>query len=222
MQVLEDRVPFRPAEMVDLADGVPDIPLALHAPGRKQRGGQIGDRPVHGLIELAARRAVMLLLDPVHAQHQPAHAVVLVGAQHAVGELHRFLDLAADDQREKGAIEQVGVLGVVLERVAVIVGGRHGVAHLAGMSGGEITAGTRHLGLVGGRMGLGVKLDRRRRENRGKRGAGDAPGEARRDHWHAPMGRMTAGPRYAAEFRPRMAFLRRPRKNGAREPPYFA
>jgi hypothetical protein len=62
---------------------------------------------------------------------------------------------------------------------------------------------------------LSGEFDRRAYQKRSKRGAGNAPGEARGNHWQcsngADGGAVTA---HAAEVVSRMAFLRRRCKNG--------
>ncbi len=157
-------------------------PAPYMRPGREQRRGQIGDRAADRLRQVAARRGILLVLERVHAEHQPGDAVVLVGLHDALGKFHRFVDVAVDQQRQEGAVEQFAVFRIAPERGAVIGGGRGGVALLAGMAGGEITARGRHAGKVRRGRRLRGKLDRRRHQECGKRGAGGAPGEARKSH----------------------------------------
>ena len=140
MQVLEDRVPVRAGKLVDRRHGALGVAGAIHGPGREQRRGQIGDRPADRLRQVAARGGILLALERLHADHQPGDAIVLVGLHDALGKFHRFVDIAVDQQRQEGAVEQLAVFRVALERRAVIGGGRRRVALLAGVAGGEITA----------------------------------------------------------------------------------
>ena len=59
--------------------------------------------------QIAARGGILLLLERVHAEHQPRDAIGLVGLRDALGELHRFVDIAVDQQRQEGAVEQFAV-----------------------------------------------------------------------------------------------------------------
>ena len=90
MQVLEDRVPVRPGELVDRRHRGLGVAGAIQRPGREQRRGQIGDRAAHRLRQSAARGAVLLVLERVHAEHQLGDAVALVGLRDAFGEFHRL------------------------------------------------------------------------------------------------------------------------------------
>jgi hypothetical protein len=157
----------------------------------------------------------MLLLDGVHAQHQARDAVVRVGTRNALGEIHRLVDVAADHQRQEGAVAQFDVLGIALEGGAVERGGGERIAHAPGMAGGEIAA----------RSGQPVKVARRRRlrgQRNGRAGqkdcnraAGGPAGEARKCHGRCSI---EDGPRAVRvtppSIAPRMAFLRAPCKNG--------
>ena len=219
MQLLEDRVPVRPGEPVDRRHRALAVAGAIHAPGREQRRGQIGDRPADRLRQIAARGGILLALERLHADHQPGDAIVLVGLHDAFGIFHRFVDIAVDQQRQEGAVEQFAVFRVALERRAVIGGGRGGIALLAGMAGGQIAARGGYAGkLLRGRR-LRGKLDRRRLTRNAARNvtcAVPATHRARLEEitGDAPMRREAAEFARAAEVEPRMAFLRRPRKNG--------
>ena len=85
----------------------------------------------------------MLALEFMHAEYQPGDAIVLVGLHNALGEFHRFVDFAVNQERQEGAIEQFAIVRVALERRPVIGGGSGGVALLTGVAGGEITARSR-------------------------------------------------------------------------------
>ena len=215
MQVLEDRIPVGALELVDGRDRLAHMAGAVLGPGGEQRGGEIGDRTAHRVAELAVRGAVVLFLDGVHTQHQPTDPVVLVGAHHPPGELHRLGDVAADHQRQESTVEQVVVLGIMRERGAIEFGGREGIAHAAGVTGGKIGARGGQARHVLWRRRLGGKLDRGDRQDGGQHAAGGEPGEARKCHWRSSMGRMLAGSAETAGFEPRMAFLRRPRNRDA-------
>ncbi len=178
MQVLEDRVPIGPGEPVDRGKGAMGIARPRHGPGGEQGGGEIGDRPAHRLREVAPRGAVLALLEGVHAEHQAGNAVVLVDLGDALGVFGRLVDVAVDQQRQEGAVEQFAVTGVAAQRVAVEGGGSGGIALLPSMARREIGAGCRHAG----ELALGRHLPRggcrRHGEKRGKRGANHAPGKA--------------------------------------------
>ena len=167
MQVLEDRVPLRPGQLVDRRHGALAVVRSVHAPGGEQRRRQIGNRPPDRGADIAAGDGILLLLEGAHAEHQPGDAVGLVGLAFAFGKFHRLIDIAVDQQRQEGAVEQVVIFRVALERLAVIGGGRGRIALLAGMAGRQITAGGGNAGklLIGRR--LGGKLDRRAGEKRG-------------------------------------------------------
>ena len=140
MQVLEDRVPVRSGEVVDCRDCALAVVGAIHAPGREQRCGQIGDRSADRLREVAARSRILLVLERAHAEHQPRDAIVLVDLGHAIGEFDRLVDVAVDQEGQEGAVEQLAIVRIALERRAVIGGRGRGIALLAGMTRGEITA----------------------------------------------------------------------------------
>ena len=183
MQVLEDRVPIRPGELVDRRHRFLGAAARIKAPARQQRGRQIGDRPAHRLRQLAAGRGVLLVLERAHAKHELGDAVVLVGLRDALGKLDGFIDVAVDQERQERAVEQLAVFRVALERVAVEGGGGGGIALLAGVAGGEVAAGRGHAGeFLRGRH-LRRQFNRQGNQKCGKRGADRAPGEARRSHW---------------------------------------
>ena len=159
----------------------------------------------------------MLVLERVHAEHQFGDAVVLVGLHDAFGIFHGFVDVAVDQQRQEGAVEQIAVIRIVLERLAVIGGGGAGVALLAGMAGGEITARGGHAGKILVAAGAWAESA----IGAATRKAASAVPRTHRARLEevtgdAPMRRPTAGFARTAEVEPRMAFLRRPRKNGSR------
>ena len=55
-------------------------------------------------------------LSELYAEHQPGDAIVLVGLCNALGEFHRFVDIAIDQERQEGAVEQLAIVWVALER----------------------------------------------------------------------------------------------------------
>jgi hypothetical protein len=59
-------------------------------------------------------------LELLHADHQLGDLVGLVDQRDALGIFRRFVDFAADQQRQEGAAEQFGIIGVALERRPVI------------------------------------------------------------------------------------------------------
>jgi hypothetical protein len=78
VQILEQRVPVGALQLVDRLDAGLGIARAVARPGGEQRGGEIGDRPAHRLRQVLLGDRVFLLLERVHADHQPGDAVVLV------------------------------------------------------------------------------------------------------------------------------------------------
>ena len=183
MQVFEDRVPIRPGELVDRRHGILGAAGRIKAPARQQRRRQIGDRPAHRLRQFAARGGILLVLERAHADHELGDAVVLVGLRDAFGIFDGFIDVAVDQKRQEGAVEQLAVFRVALERVAVEGGGGGGIALLAGMAGGEIAAGRGHAGKLLRGRDLRRQFNWQSSQKCGKRGADRAPGEARRSHW---------------------------------------
>ena len=170
-------------------------------PGRQQGGGEVGDRAAHRLGELRARGLILLLLDRAHAEHEPRDAVVLVGLEHALGELGRLVDIAIGEHGEEGAVEQVGVAGIAAQRGAVIGRGRGGIALDSGMPGRQIVPG--HGGARIGRRRLrpcGRKRRRRHGED-GKGGQSRLPEQGRENHgsvnsiWRKRLGAAAFGGR---------------------------
>ena len=215
------RVPVRTGEPVDRRDRALGVAGAVHGPGREQRRGQIGDRPADRLRQIAgARRRYCLCLSactPMHQARQRGRSCRPAATRSAYFD--RLVDIAVDRERQEGAVEQLAVLRIVAQRRPVI-GGRGGcIALLAGMAGGEIAAATAVMPERS--CAVGVWADS---------SIGDADqksGQARCRRTHrakleevtgdAPMGRNRRGfAREPPRLRPRMAFLRRPRKNGQR------
>ena len=158
-------------------------PAPYMAPGRKQGRGQIGDRAADRLRQIAARGGILLVLERVHAEHQfgrrgrscrPARCV-----RH-ISRIRRYRRRPAATGRCGRAVRRSSDRS--LSAVAVIGGGGGGIALLAGMAGGQIAARGRHPGKVQRGRRLGGNLDRRGHQESGKRGAENAPGEARRRH----------------------------------------
>ena len=181
MQVLEDRVPVRPGELVERVDRRMRIAGAGIGPGREQRRGQIGDRAADRLREILPRQRILLLLERAHAEHKPRDPVAAVDLHQPVGEAAGFVDIAFGQHREEGAAEQFRIARVGLQHVEVIGGRGRRIALGAGMPGGEIAA-------RGGRMHevLCRRCLRRERglqpEQHGGAGNGGVPQRQRVDH----------------------------------------
>ena len=143
MQVLEDRVPFRTGQLVDIGDGGLGVAGAVTGPARQQRRDQIGDRPADGLVDVELRGRIFLLFQVAHADHQPGHAIGFVDGQDAVGELDGLVDIAIGERGDERAIEQFIVLRIGAKRRAIECRRRVGVPLHAGMTGGQIAAGHR-------------------------------------------------------------------------------
>ena len=124
-----------------------------------------------------------MCLSALHAEHQPRDAIVLVGLNDALGEFDGLVDVAVDQERQEGAVEQFAVVRVAFERRPVIGRGGAGVALLAGMTGGEVAARRRRCCQVAAQLGAcAASLTGAADENGGKRAAGNAAGEARKRH----------------------------------------
>ena len=141
MQILEDRIPFRAGQLVDIGDRRLGVAGAVAGPARQQRRDQIGDRPADRLVDVDLRGGVFLLLEVAHADHEAGHAVGLVERQDAVGELDGLVDVAIGERGDEGAIEQLVVLRIGAQRRAIERRSRIGVAFDAGMARGQIAAG---------------------------------------------------------------------------------
>ena len=94
VQVLEDRIPFRTGQLVDVGDRGLGVAGAVTGPARQQRRHQIGDRPANRLIDVQLRGRIFLQLQIAHADHQPGDAIGFVDRQNAVGELDGLVDIA--------------------------------------------------------------------------------------------------------------------------------
>ena len=141
MQILEDRIPFRTGQLVDVGDRGLGVAGAVAGPARQQRRDQIGDRPADRLVDVELRGRIFLQLEIAHADHQPGDAIGLVDRQDAVGELDGLVDIAVGERGDEGAIEQFVVLRIGAKRRAIERRRRIGVALHAGMAGGQIAAG---------------------------------------------------------------------------------
>ena len=115
VQVLEQRIPVGALQLVDRLDGGLGIVGAVACPGGQQGGGEIGDRPAHGLGEVLLGERVFLLLERVHADNEASNAVVLVELDNLVGEPDRFLDVALREHRKEGTFQQLRVLRIAAE-----------------------------------------------------------------------------------------------------------
>ena len=132
--------------MIDRRDCSFGVVGAVSAPRRQQGRGEIGDRSANRLREFAARRGILLALEVADAENQPRDAVVLVGLNYAFGKFHRFVNIAIHEERQEGAVEQLAVVRIALESRPVIGSRGPGVALLARMTGGEVTARRRRVG----------------------------------------------------------------------------
>ena len=140
VQILEDRIPFRPGQLVDVGDRGLGVAGAVGGPARQQRRHQVGDRPAHRLIDVDLGGRVFFLLQVARADHQPRHAVVLVDGQDAVGELYGLVDIAFGERGDEGAIEQFVVLRIGAKRRAIERRRRTRIAFHAGVTRGQIAA----------------------------------------------------------------------------------
>ena len=140
VQILEDRIPFRAGQLVDIGDRRLGVAGAVARPARQQRRHQVGDRPADRLVDVELRGGIFLLLQVAHADHQPRDAVGLVDRQDAVGELDRLVDVAIGERGDEGAIQQFVVLRIGAQRGAIERRGGSGVALDAGVARGQIAA----------------------------------------------------------------------------------
>jgi hypothetical protein len=182
--VLEQRIPFRPGQLVDAAHRALDVAGAIGCPARQQSRDEIGDRTADRLIDVELRSRIFLELEILHANHQAGDAVGLVDHQDLLGELDRFVDIAVGNRRDEGAIQQLIVLGISPERRAVEGRGRRCIPFHAGVARGQIAARHRQrleivpgreLRRVLGRVVGGLGQNRPRRHQRGKGTNGKSP-----------------------------------------------
>ena len=141
VQILEDRIPFRAGQLVDIGDRRLGVAGAIGGPARQQRRHQIGDRSADRLIDVDLRGRVFLLLEVADADHEAGDAVGLVQRQDAVGELDGLVDVAIRQRGDEGAVEQLVVLRIGAQRRTIERRSRIGVAFDAGMARGQIAAG---------------------------------------------------------------------------------
>ena len=177
VQILEDRIPFRPGQLVDVGDRGLGVAGAIAGPARQQRRDQIGDRSAHRLIDVDLRRGVFLLLQVARADHEPRHAVALVNGQDTVGELHGLVDIAFRKRGDEGAIEQFVVFRIGAKCGAVERRRRTRIAFHAGVTRGKIAARHRQrLQIAPGRKlrrVVGRMIGRLRRKRAGHRQRGE-------------------------------------------------
>ena len=140
MQVLEDRIPFRTGQLVDIGDGGFGVAGAVTGPARQQRRDQIRDRSANRLIDVQLRGRILLQLQIAHADDKPGNAIGFVYRQNAIGELHGLVDIAVGERRNERAIEQFVVLRIGAKRRAIERRRRIGVPLHAGVTGGQIAA----------------------------------------------------------------------------------
>ena len=200
VQILEDRIPFRSGQLVDVGDRGLGVAGAVGGPARQQRRHQIGDRSAHRLIDVDLGGRVFLLLQVARADHQPRHAVVLVDGQDAVGELYGLVDIAFGERGDEGAIEQLVVFRIGAKCGAIERRRRTRIAFHAGVTRGQIAArggqalevaAVGELRRVVGRMirGLRQKLARQRQRCDGGSGNRQAI-ETNGKHHDLPSSRM--------------------------------
>ena len=140
VQILEQRIPFRAGQLVDIGDRRLGVAGAVAGPTRQQRRHQVGDRPADRLVDVELRGGIFLQLDVLDADHKARHAIGLVDRENPVGELDRLVDIAFGDRGDEGAIQKLVVLRIGAQR-RTVKGRRRGcVALHAGMAGGEIAA----------------------------------------------------------------------------------
>jgi hypothetical protein len=177
VQVLEDRIPFRTGQLVDIGDRRLGVAGAVAGPARQQRRDQIRDRPADRLVDVGLRARVFLLLQIAHADHQPGHAIGFVDRQNAVGELDGLVDIAVRERGDERPIEQFVVLRIGAKRRAIERRRRTGVPLDAGMAGGQIAARHRQrFQIVAGgelRGVVGRMIGRLRRKRAGHRQRGE-------------------------------------------------
>ena len=147
VQILEDGVPIGTGQPVDAS---PPRPWHRRRRTCAQADSSVAVRSVIGpridCARLLARGAILLLLERTDAEHQPATRSVLSACEMRSASLTDSSISPSAEQRQESAVEQIGVIRIVLERIEVIGGRGAGVALCAGMAGGEITARGRHLG----------------------------------------------------------------------------
>ena len=196
MQVLEERIPFRAGQLVDIGDRRLAVAGAVAGPARQQRRHQVRDRPADRLVDVGLRGRVFLQFQVAHADHQARDAIGFVDRQDAVGELDGLVDIAVGERRNEGAVQKFVVLRIDAKRRTIEGRGRGRVALHAGMTRGQIAAGhgqrfqvvrARKLRrIVGGMIG---RL-RRQRARHGERGDGDGGNcpaiETNGDHHGSP------------------------------------
>jgi hypothetical protein len=180
MQVLEDRIPVRPGQLVDIGDRRLGIAGAIGRPARQQRGNEIGDRPADRLVDVELGRGIFLLLEVLHADDQTRDAAGLVDAENPFGELDRLFDVTLGNRRDEGAVQQLVVLRIGSQRGTVEGGGGGRIPLDAGMAGGQIAAGRGQRPEVasGGKLrgGVGRVLRRLRRCRARQRQSGEREG----------------------------------------------
>jgi hypothetical protein len=144
VEILEQRIPFRPLQLVDAGDRRLGIARAVLRPSRQQGGHQVGDRSAHRLVDVLLGRGVLLQLQPMHADDEPRDAVVLVDREDAIRELDRLVDIALGERRDEGAVEQLVVFRIRAQRRMVERRSRGGVTFHAGVARGQVAAGRGH------------------------------------------------------------------------------
>ena len=167
VQVLEDRVPFRTGELVDIGDSPLDLAGAIVGPARQQRRHQIGDGAANGLIDVFPGGGVLLQFEIMNADHQAGDAIGFVDHEDAVGELHGRIDVALRQRRNERTIKKLVVFRVGPQRRAIERRRGPGVAFHAGMARSKIAARPGHdaqIARAGKLCGIGRMVGRLRRQ----------------------------------------------------------
>ena len=179
MQILEDRIPFRTGQLVDIGDRRLGVAGAVTGPARQQRCDQVRDWSAYRLIDVRLRGRVFLQLQIVNADHQPGNAIGFVDGQNPLGEPDGLVDVAVRQRGDEGAVQQLVVLRIDAKRRAVERRSSSGIPFHAGMPCRQIAAGHRQrFQIMDGRelrrvVGRVIGRLRRKRARHGKRGEGE-------------------------------------------------
>ena len=140
MEVLEERVPFRTSQLVDIGDRSLGIAGAVAGPARQQRCDEVGDRSADRLVDVQLRGRIFLRLQVAHADDEAGDTVGFVQGQDAVGELDRLIDVAVGERGDEGAIQKLVVLRIGAKRRTIKCRGGSRVPLNAGMARRQIAA----------------------------------------------------------------------------------
>ncbi len=140
MQVLENAVPIRTGQLVELVHRSARIACPVQRPGGQQRRGKIGHRTVHRLAKVLPGERVLLLLEFAHPDHQPRDAIGVIDLKQSFGKLAGFIDVAVAHLGEKRAVEQIGIARIGLQYIEIKGRRGAGIALDAGLPCGQIIA----------------------------------------------------------------------------------